>query len=49
MNNWGQLLLDSVTTFASLAAIGLGLPASTFSHMSEGGPHLLAPTATYVN
>jgi isopenicillin N synthase-like dioxygenase len=44
MDRWGSLVLDSVLTVASMAAIGFGLPVDSFTSLMRYGPHLLAPT-----
>lgn len=46
MNQWGAAMKQAVTGCAEMAAIGLGLPAKTFSDAGRYGPHLLAPTAS---
>ncbi|CAK7266523.1 hypothetical protein SEPCBS119000_002071 [Sporothrix epigloea] len=46
MNQWGTAMKEAVTGLAEMAAVGLGLPAETFSHAGRYGPHLLAPTAS---
>ncbi|KAI8893642.1 hypothetical protein BC833DRAFT_624675 [Globomyces pollinis-pini] len=46
MNHWGDRMLNAVNVTATMLAIGLGLPADTFTNLAHGGPHLLAPTAT---
>ncbi|KAJ3315036.1 hypothetical protein HDV04_004836 [Boothiomyces sp. JEL0838] len=46
MNHWGNRLLNAVTIVSEMLAIGLGLPVDTFTKLSEGGPHLLAPTGS---
>ena len=46
MDSWGTKLLQAVTNIAEMAAVGFGLPASTFADMMNHGPHLLAPTAS---
>ncbi|KAI0196781.1 hypothetical protein EV127DRAFT_87736 [Xylaria flabelliformis] len=38
--------VSSVTGLAEMAAVGMGLPAETFSDAGRYGPHLLAPTAS---
>lgn len=39
----------SVTTLSDMLALGLGLDATTFSTAGRYGPHLLAPTASYLS
>jgi isopenicillin N synthase-like dioxygenase len=46
MDSWGSKLLGAAESVASLAALGFGLPADSFSSLMAGGPHLLAPTAS---
>ncbi|CAK7200241.1 hypothetical protein SEUCBS139899_002932 [Sporothrix eucalyptigena] len=46
MNQWGTAMKEAVTGLAEMAAVGLGLPAETFSDAGRYGPHLLAPTAS---
>ncbi|KAJ3274374.1 hypothetical protein HDV01_002978 [Terramyces sp. JEL0728] len=46
MNHWGNRLLNAVTIVSEMLAVGLGLPADTFTKLSVGGPHLLAPTGS---
>lgn len=46
MDTWGATLLDAVTTVASMAAVGLGLPEDALTSRMVGAPHLLAPTAS---
>ncbi|PKS10351.1 hypothetical protein jhhlp_002102 [Lomentospora prolificans] len=46
MNKWGTSMKGAVTGLAEMAAVGLGLPAETFSAAGKYGPHLLAPTAS---
>ncbi|KAF4921857.1 hypothetical protein CGCVW01_v005713 [Colletotrichum viniferum] len=46
MNKWGSSMKAAVTGLAEMAAVGLGLPADTFSAAGKYGPHLLAPTAS---
>jgi len=46
MDTWGVLLLDAVSTASQMCAVGLGMHADTFTNMTKGGPHLLAPTAS---
>ncbi|KEZ42685.1 hypothetical protein SAPIO_CDS5941 [Scedosporium apiospermum] len=46
MNKWGTSMKSAVTGLAEMAAVGLGLPAETFSAAGKYGPHLLAPTAS---
>ena len=46
MDTWGQLMLQSVTTCAQMAAVGFGLPRDALSSLMELGPHLLAPTGS---
>jgi len=46
MNLWGFKMHDAVHIVAEMAAVGLGLPADSFTKRAELGPHLLAPTGT---
>ncbi|KAI1499570.1 Clavaminate synthase-like protein [Biscogniauxia marginata] len=46
MEKWGNSMKSAVTGLAEMAAVGMGLPASTFSDAGRYGPHLLAPTAS---
>ena len=46
MDTWGNRLLDAGELACEMAAIGLGLPANTFTDMMQKGPHLLAPTGS---
>ncbi|CAK7264618.1 hypothetical protein SEPCBS57363_001166 [Sporothrix epigloea] len=46
MNQWGTAMKEAVAGVAEMAAVGLGLPAETFSNAGRYGPHLLAPTAS---
>lgn len=46
MNTWGGRLLDAGELACEMAAIGMGLPANTFTDMMQKGPHLLAPTGS---
>ncbi|KAI0814703.1 hypothetical protein GGR55DRAFT_443171 [Xylaria sp. FL0064] len=46
MTQWGQSMKSAVSGLAEMAAVGLGLPAETFSDAARYGPHLLAPTAS---
>ncbi|KAI5917179.1 Clavaminate synthase-like protein [Camillea tinctor] len=46
MEKWGSSMKSAVTGLAEMAAVGLGLPAETFSDAGRYGPHLLAPTAS---
>ncbi|KAI0003574.1 Clavaminate synthase-like protein [Xylariaceae sp. FL0662B] len=46
METWGKSMKSAVSDLAEMAAIGMGLPASTFSNAGRYGPHLLAPTAS---
>jgi len=49
MDNWGNLMMQSIRTVAEMVAIGLELPADTFLQILENGPHLLAPTGSDLN
>lgn len=49
MDRWGTLMLNAVNDVSSMAAIGFGLPADTFTKMMHCGPHLLAPTGSDFN
>ncbi|KXJ92538.1 hypothetical protein Micbo1qcDRAFT_117069 [Microdochium bolleyi] len=46
MEKWGTSMKSAVTGVAEMAAVGMGLPATTFSDAGKYGPHLLAPTAS---
>lgn len=46
MDKWGYKLLSAVSVVAEMAAIGMGLPKSTYVEMMDGGAHLLAPTGS---
>ncbi|KAI1817200.1 Clavaminate synthase-like protein [Poronia punctata] len=46
MMKWGESMKGAVTGLAQMAAVGMGLPAETFSDAGRYGPHLLAPTAS---
>lgn len=46
MNGWGEKILGTVKTVSEMAAIGFGLPASTFTDKMNYAPHLLAPTGS---
>jgi isopenicillin N synthase-like dioxygenase len=46
MNEWGTLMLQGCDTVARMAAIGFGLPETTFVEMMQQAPHLLAPTGS---
>lgn len=46
MQKWGTSMKSAVSGLAEMAAVGLGLPASTFTDAGRYGPHLLAPTAS---
>ncbi|RYP05651.1 hypothetical protein DL764_003660 [Monosporascus ibericus] len=46
MEKWGRSMKSAVSGLAEMAAVGLGLSASTFTDAGRYGPHLLAPTAS---
>lgn len=46
MDDWGNHMLDTVSTVSEMVAIGLGLEKDTFTQRMHLGPHLLAPTGT---
>jgi len=46
MNDWGNHMLDTVSTVSEMVAVGLDLPKDTFTQRMHLGPHLLAPTGT---
>lgn len=46
MNGWGFNMINAAETASEMAAIGLGLPANTFTSRMKQGAHLLAPTAS---
>ena len=39
-------MVNACFVAAEMAAIGMGLPANTFTDRMKMGPHLLAPTAS---
>ncbi|KZS93158.1 Clavaminate synthase-like protein [Sistotremastrum niveocremeum HHB9708] len=43
---WGNMMKNSVSSLAEMAALGLDLPRTTFTDAGRYGPHLLAPTAS---
>jgi isopenicillin N synthase-like dioxygenase len=49
MDTWGTLILGTVGIVAQMAAVGMGLPKTTFSDLLNQGPHLLAPTGSDFN
>ncbi|KAI0117956.1 Clavaminate synthase-like protein [Nemania sp. FL0031] len=49
MAKWGESMKSAVSALAEMAAVGMGLPAETFSDAGRYGPHLLAPTASDLN
>ncbi|KAI1390488.1 Clavaminate synthase-like protein [Hypoxylon trugodes] len=46
METWGKSMKSAVSGLAEMAAVGMGLPAETFTDAGRYGPHLLAPTAS---
>ncbi|KAI1138402.1 Clavaminate synthase-like protein [Hypoxylon sp. FL0543] len=46
METWGKSMKTAVSGLAEMAAVGMGLPAETFTDAGRYGPHLLAPTAS---
>lgn len=46
MNGWGHKMISAVEIVAEMAAIGFGLPRTSFTSMMANGPHLLAPTGS---
>ena len=46
MNKWGDKLVDTGMVVCSMAAIGLGYDKNAFFNLTQGGPHLLAPTGS---
>ena len=48
MNKWGTQMIDAVFLAGEMAAIGMGLDKDFFTTRMQGGPHLLAPTASDV-
>ncbi|KAI1407662.1 Clavaminate synthase-like protein [Hypoxylon sp. FL1857] len=46
METWGKSMKSAVSGLAEMAAVGMGLPAETFTEAGRYGPHLLAPTAS---
>ncbi|KAI1182178.1 hypothetical protein F5B17DRAFT_435902 [Nemania serpens] len=49
MTKWGESMKSAVSALAEMAAVGMGLPAETFTDAGRYGPHLLAPTASDLN
>jgi len=49
MDMWGSKMLDAVTSFAEMAAVGFDLPSDAFISRLHCGPHLLAPTGSNFN
>jgi isopenicillin N synthase-like dioxygenase len=49
MDMWGYKMLDALTVFAEMAAVGFDLPTDAFTSRMQGGPHLLAPTGSNFN
>ncbi|CAM5999739.1 unnamed protein product, partial [Sphagnum balticum] len=49
MDMWGNKMLEALTVFAEMAAVGFNLPANAFTLRMEYGPHLLAPTGSDFN
>jgi len=46
MDNWGELMLDTLVALSEMAAVGFDLPPKAFTEMMDNGPHLLAPTGS---
>lgn len=46
METWGKSMKSAVSGLAEMTAVGMGLPAETFTDAGRYGPHLLAPTAS---
>ncbi|KAI0403364.1 hypothetical protein F4802DRAFT_294299 [Xylaria palmicola] len=46
MTKWGESMKSAVSSLAEMTAVGMGLPADTFTNAGRYGPHLLAPTAS---
>ena len=46
MNQWGKMMYEGCKVVAEMSAIGLDLPANSFSKRMKNGPHLLAPTGS---
>ncbi|KAJ1976402.1 hypothetical protein H4R33_006445 [Dimargaris cristalligena] len=46
LNEWGGALHATGTLVAQMTAVGFGLPARTWSDLTQLGPHLLAPTGS---
>lgn len=46
MDKWGNMMIEACFTAGEMAAIGMGLPKSTFTSRMQGGPHLLSPTGS---
>lgn len=49
MDMWGTKMLDAVTSFSEMAAVGFDLPSDAFTSRLQFGPHLLAPTGSNFN
>ncbi|PFH49691.1 hypothetical protein AMATHDRAFT_48528 [Amanita thiersii Skay4041] len=46
MEKWGTAMKAAVSGLAEMTAVGLDLPANTFTEAGRYGPHILAPTAS---
>jgi hypothetical protein len=46
MNKWGNMMVEACFTAGQMAAIGMGLPADSFTSRMKQGPHLLSPTGS---
>ena len=49
MDSWGSKMLDALTVFSEMAAVGFNLPSDAFTSRMQYGPHLLAPTGSDFN
>jgi len=46
LDQWGELMLSSVSSVAEMLSVGLGWPKNTLPNLMHHGPHLLAPTGS---
>ncbi|KAJ3052772.1 hypothetical protein HK097_005698 [Rhizophlyctis rosea] len=46
MDGWGGRMHEAISTLSEMLAIGFDLPRDTFTQLTKGGPHLLAPTGS---
>ncbi len=49
MNRWGNTMLTATETVLEMLALGYSLPRDFFTHLMQNGPHLLAPTGSYLD